>query len=87
MIIEEILQERVNVIRKTNFADEHEDSLKFEVGLLIGSLNEKEDSTDKIVLSINHHGLKLSRILFPKISHFDYESLEDEMKYLYNATM
>lgn len=42
----------------------------------------------EILLTIEHSGLTKTRVLFPKLEYrFGYETLVDEMKYLYNSTM
>lgn len=81
------LKKEVDKLRKNKYPDEKQEDLQFDIGYLITPNDSKTTETDKIIMTINHHGLKLSRVIFPKTSHFQYLSLEDEMKYLFNATM
>lgn len=81
------LKKEVNRIREKDYPDERKEDLQFDVGYLIKPSDGNAKDTDKIILTVNHHNLKLSRVIFPKTSHFEYMSLKEEMQYLFNATM
>lgn len=83
----EALQKEVEKIRVDSFHDEKDEDLSFTVNLLIVPNDNKNKDDDKVILTVNHHGYILSRVIFPKSSHYEYLSLRDEMSYLYNATM
>lgn len=59
----------------------------FIVSVYQGYTNDKI-TENKILLTIDHSGIKHSRQLFPKLEcEYGYDSLNDEMRYLYNSTM
>lgn len=81
------LQKEVDSLRNTLYPHEEKEDLSFYVHTLIGCSTSSKKEPDKILLTINHHGYILSRAIFPKLSHFDYICIEEEMKHLYGATM
>ncbi|QWU14322.1 hypothetical protein SAMN04487895_101625 [Paenibacillus sophorae] len=88
MDIFECVQTQVDKIVNEKYKDNEEPPI-FTVSLLY----EKEetggkDVDHKIILTIQHCGLAFSKVIFPQTKHrFGYESLEEEMKYMYNKTM
>lgn len=77
----DIFQRVVNKIAEQEYKDD-ECPPKFTV-----SLYEKE-GTHEIILTIEHLGEKKSRKLFPRPDcKYGYESIKDEMRWLYNSTM
>lgn len=84
----DLIEKEVKKIQEMKYSNEKENDLQFDVGLLIPSIDcDDEEDYCKILLSINHHGTKLSRVIFPKDSHFASLDLKEEVEYLYNATM
>lgn len=83
----EYLQSAVEKIREDEWPDEKSEELSFTVNLLIAPNDDGNKDVDKVILTVNHHSYILSRVIFPKSSHYEYLSLRDEMSYLYNATM
>ncbi|WP_277630380.1 hypothetical protein [Atopococcus tabaci] len=81
------IQKEVDKIKDSKWPTEVEDDLIFTVNLLITPNDSESKESDKIILTVNHHGIILSRVIFPKTSHFECLPLEEEMTYLYNATM
>lgn len=84
-MIEQILQDEVDNITEKKYNNYEID---FTVSVLLKD-NARESQLDghKIILTINHGGFCRSRIVFPKLSGFEYMSLEEEMEYLFNATV
>ena len=61
---------------------------KFIVSQLDKYNNESEIIQHEIVLTIKHSGQQRTRPLFPRLDcKYGYESLKDEMEWLYNSTM
>ena len=83
----DILQKRIDSIREEKYKEESEEDLDFYINYLLSPNDSGSDESGKIILTIDHHGNMLSRVIFPKSSHFEYLSIEEEMDYLYNATM
>lgn len=82
----EAIQLKVDEIRRDKFSGESSTDLVFDVVLLFEE-NDNHNYNHKILLVINHHGTKLAATVFPKISHYEYDTLEEEMESLFNATM
>lgn len=86
-MIEMVLQEEVNRITKEKYEKEDR-HIEFTVSILLkDNARESQFDNHKIILTINHAGFCRSRIIFPKLSGFEYANLEEEMMYLYNATV
>ncbi|MBE7896166.1 hypothetical protein [Paenibacillus polymyxa] len=51
-------------------------------------LDERSDKDHKIILTVRHLGSCFSKVIFPQVTQvFGYDSLKEEMKYMYNRTM
>ncbi|KAA9007303.1 hypothetical protein F4V43_02110 [Paenibacillus spiritus] len=61
----------------------------FTISLLFeGAGDNKHDMEHKIVLTVEHNDFAFSKVIFPNVKNtYGYESLEEEMRYLYNRTM
>lgn len=78
----ETIQEKVNQIWEQQYKDE-DCPPKYTVSILYETAD-----IHKIILTIEHHYNCFSKILFPQSGKiYGYESLEWEMKNLYNQTM
>ncbi|GAA4879317.1 hypothetical protein GCM10023310_69330 [Paenibacillus vulneris] len=88
MNLVQILQKKVNKITKETYKSD-ECSPIFTVSLLYEKAeHNKEDKDHKIILTVQHLGSAFSKVIFPQTKNvYGYESLEEEMKYLYNRTM
>lgn len=88
MNIISILQKEVDNIASESYRDDNCPPV-FTVSLL----QEHSDITGKvnnhkIILTIVHNRVSHSRIILPNLTYqYGYESLENEMKWLYNSTM
>ena len=61
---------------------------KFIVSQLDKYDNKGEIIGHEIILTIKHNGQCRTKPLFPRLDYkYGYESLKDEMKWLYNSTM
>lgn len=83
-----VLQKEVNKIAKQKEYKENYNA-KFKVSVLQEYSDEKgSNPSHKIILTVYRGGLSHSRVLFPKtFNTYGYDSLEDEMMYLFNSTM
>ncbi|MEK4427748.1 hypothetical protein MHB54_00660 [Paenibacillus sp. FSL M7-0802] len=62
-------------------------SLLYE-GTNVQELDERTDKDHKIILTVRHLGSCFSKVIFPQVNRvFGYDSLKEEMKYMYNRTM
>ena len=77
-----ILQQEVDSIAKNKFGYDKETPPIFRVSILYG----EKDETHKIILTIEHGG-QFSMVIFPKNNTFDYITIEEEMGYLFGATV
>jgi hypothetical protein len=81
--IVDIIQHKVNKIAKEKYSSP---DAKFTVSILQEFTKDKL-STQKIIITIDN-GIKHSRVLFPKPdTECGYNSLAEEMEYLFNSTM
>lgn len=76
-----VLQENVDMIAKYKYKND-KCPPSFTVSILYG----EEKADDRIILTVTH-GDSFSKQIFPKKSIYDYEPLEKEIEYLYNATV
>lgn len=88
MDIFQTIQKKVNKIAKETYKLD-DDPPEFIVSLLYEKAeNGAKDIDHKIVLTVKHCGFSFSKVIFPQTSQrYGYESLEDEMKYMYNKTI
>jgi hypothetical protein len=91
MDIIEIIQKKVDKLTKQNYAGD-ECPPQFIVSLFYNNREEDVDSDSdhehKIIMTVLHSGYAFSKVIFPITKYiYGYESLEDEMKYMYNRTM
>lgn len=82
-----ILQKEVDKIRFLKYPEESDGDLSFYIHTELSPTGVMDEESDKILLTINHHGLVYSRVIFPKNNHLNYMPLKQEMEYLYGATM
>ena len=82
MNIISLLDKHVQEVAKTKWADDTICPPKFWISIL-GYQEEQ-----KIILTVNHNRLSFSKIIFPITdAYYDYDSIEQEMEWLYNRTM
>ncbi|WP_311078177.1 hypothetical protein [Paenibacillus polymyxa] len=54
----------------------------------VQELEERTDKDHRIILTVRHLGSCFSKVIFPQVTQaFGYDSLKEEMKYMYNRTM
>lgn len=76
------LQDKINTIANELYKNDN-CKPKFYVSIIF-----EEEYNQKIILTIEHLGVKFSRVLFPvKENFYGYENLVDVVKSLYNQTM
>ena len=85
MDICDVIQESVDKILEKNWEND-ECKPVFIVSLF--QTGEKESVQHQLLLTIRHCGFSVSRVIFPRIEYkYGYESIEQEMEWLYNTTM
>lgn len=83
------IQQQVDLICEEKYGDDKDSPPVFTVSLLYEDSDEdKKDKDHKICLTISHMESSFTKVIFPKKEQvFGYDSLEEDMKYLYNRTM
>ncbi|KAF6630574.1 hypothetical protein H6F38_14190 [Paenibacillus sp. EKM208P] len=55
---------------------------------IVQEFEERSDRDHRIILTVRHLGSCFSKVIFPQVTQvFGYDSLKEEMKYMYNRTM
>lgn len=79
----EIIDREIQKIAKDRFADDKVCPPEFWV-----SLNNEDMKNQKIMITVNHCGVKFTECIFPRDdAFFGYNSVEDQMINMYNQTM
>lgn len=84
------IQKQVDLICDEKYGDDKDTPPVFIVSLLYEDLPDvvKKDKDHKICLTISHMESCFTKVIFPRVEQvFGYDSLEEDMKYLYNRTM
>lgn len=89
MNIVDILQAEVDrIVKEKRYKKEY--GRKFVVSVLQESFDKEMNGfvDQKILLTVHCKGISNSRVIFPIIkATYGYDSLEEEIKYLFNSTM
>ncbi|ODA08214.1 hypothetical protein [Paenibacillus polymyxa] len=83
-VVDEVVE---NEYRHDECTPEFIVSLLYEKNL-VQEFDERTDRDHSIILTVRHLGSCFSKVVFPQVTQvFGYDSLKEEMKYMYNRTM
>jgi len=82
------IQYAVDKICKQEYKNDTDSPPKFTVSVADRINKHGKIDQHEIVLTIEHNGIRKTRTIFPRLEYnYGYESLKDEMTWLYNSTM